>query len=477
MIIPPKVDGEWIGREDKHAAAGKEEILPYTPPLIYSLIREHIPNAELQLIEAQRDGLSVEEVISNVHEMKPDIIVSFLAWTHIPWDRKCAETKFPTIAVILQQYIDQREAVELYDLKSRYFVKQELEMPIVEALKEFEQSNDIKSTRGFLIRDGQNLIDTGDAPLADITRFPLPAFDVFEPEKYYKLRESNPFVQRHPVRIAHFNTMKGCPFKCTYCGQASKGQGVRYQTTQQVIKQIDFFVRKYNVFNFVFFDNEFAVNLRRAKEICREIISKKLKVKYIVNNRVELFDDDLIELMANSGCESVKLGIETCDPSLQRYVNKKIDLNMAKMTISRLRDAGVRIHLYMTPGIPGETKESLKMNAHFIADVDPNTFSTGPLFLMPNSTIYKHIKKSGKLLETDWSKYRSKEKLCYINESYKNIGEILNAERYLRMMAYFYLFINKLRKGRVNIGFFYCFIAYTRLGSLIRSFFLRIEKM
>ena len=465
MVNPPRVGGRWIGREDKHAGAGREEVLPYTAPQLYALIKRELPDADLRLIEAQRDNLSAEDVVFGLKRMKPDIVISLLSWTHIPWDRVCAETGFPTIAVILQQFVDQREAVELYNLKSRYVVKQELEMPIADALKEFNKTGSISRTKGFLVRTENGLVDTGDAEPADISGFPVPAFDAFDPDKYYALRKANRIIRQDDVRVAHFNTMKGCLFKCRFCGQADRGQRVRYQTVGRVIEQIELFVNKYKVNNFIFFDNEFGGNMKRAKEICKEIIVRGLKIRFMINNRVEFFDDELIDLLAASGCETVRLGIETCDPRLQNYMNKKIDPDKAKTVIKKLKAAGIKIHLYMMAGIPGETKKSLNVNARFIADADPSTFSATVLFPMPNSAFYNELKASGKLIETDWSSYRAFDRISYMNESYKSTRELKAAQRYMRRRAYAYTFINRMKRGSLDIRSLYRSIKFWHRGS------------
>ena len=117
---------------------------------------------------------------------------------------------------------------------------------------------------------------------------------------------------------------------------------------------------------------------------------------------MELFDQELIDLLAESGCLGVRCGIETCDPVTQKAINKCIDLEKAKDVFDRVKKAGMYVHLYMTPGIPGETRETLDMNARFIVDVDADTFTWGALALMPNSDFYNEYKAAGKITEPDW---------------------------------------------------------------------------
>lgn len=427
LIIPPSVEGRWVGREDKHGGFGRR-VIPYTLAQIHALIERDLPEANLTIVEAQRDGLDGPHALAALDESKPDIVVSFMAWSHINWDRVTAETSYPTIGVILQQYVDQKEAVELHNLKCNWFTKQEVEVPIVEALKEFMETGDIVETLGFLrLVDGE-LIDTGDAPLADLSLFPMPSFDAIEVDKYFALREAAKLPE--PRKI-HMNTMKGCLFRCKFCGQANRGQGVRMQTPHQVVDQIAYCIEKYGVHDFIFFDNEFGVNIQRAKDLCRGFIQLGKPIRFEINNRVELFDQELIDLLAEAGCIGVRCGIETCDPVTQAVINKCIDLEKAKDVFARVKKAGMLVHLYMTPGIPGETRETMEMNAQFIADVEADTFTWGALALMPNSDFYNEYKAAGKITEPDWGVYFRQVKLCFENSSYGSMEEINEAQKYM----------------------------------------------
>lgn len=462
IIIPPRISNMWIVREDKFNGEQSRETTPYTAPMLVALIKRELPEVSIELVEAQRDNLSFSEVKNRVDAIKPDLIITYMSWGHLPWDRKYSEFNYPTIGIILQQTIDRLEAIQIYGLKCEYLCKNEIEMPIIDALQEFKHHAKISETKGFIINRDGVLKDTGNAPYADLTLFPMPDFKFFDLDKYFNLRSHNSTIENKYVRSALLNTMKGCLYNCAYCGQARKNMKDRAQTSEQVINQILFLHNQFNVDHFSFIDNEFGVNIKRAKNICKEIIRNKLKIRWLINNRVELFDNELIELLSESGCENVRLGIETCDPHLQKFLNKKIDLNKAAKVIKQLKHKGINVHTYFIVGIPGETKKSLRMNAKFISSVEPYSFSPTPLFLMPNSILYNKLKSEGKLIIQDWSEYKKPSKLVFKNESYLNMRQIANASKYLTTKSYQYLFFKYLLKGKFSIK--YCMLYFWNLG-------------
>lgn len=469
MIIPPKVEGKYVHREDKHVSMHEEPFVPYTAPLHYALIEQEIENVELSLIEAQRDDLELSEVLKKLDEINPDIVITYLGWISIPWDRKVAETKYPTIAIIVQQWIDQMEAVKLYGLKNKYTLFKEIEAPLIESLKEYQSNGKIEKASGVIIEnDGQYKLSS--IPnLFDMTKLPLPNFKVFELEKYFKIRESKLLGNRS--KMAYLNTMKSCPYTCAFCGQANEGTKIRYQPVESVVEQLKLLNKDYGITKFEFIDNVHTTSKRRARELAKKIIESGLKIQYSVNDRLGSYDSELAELMKQSGCFEVRVGIETIDPKLQKYLDKKLDLDVARKQLKIIHDAGMISYLYFVVGIEGETKKSLDMNAKFINETNSRNYTTGPLFIMPASPLYNRLKRQNKILVTDWSEYRKFDRLTYINETYSNIHDIYKAREYLNQKILFFKAINKNATTKEKI--FYLikyFLFFPKVNKIYKKF-------
>lgn len=402
IIIPPKANGQWVVREDKHIGSGSKIIIPRTAQTLAAILAG-VDGVELSLIDAQIEGLEAEDVRERCRALEPDLLIVYLSALHIPWDRKCAEMDYPTIGIILHQNVDHREAVELYNLTTPYVCRNEIEFTVAEGVREFMRTGAISETPGFLLRKGDDWKETGEPPLEDMELLPEPYSPLFDVERYIKARESNPGISS--PRAFNINTSRGCLFNCLFCGQSNQGRRIRTQSPEKVLRTIKLYKEKFGITLFAFVDNEFAIDMKRAKAICRLLIKENLGIEFVMQNRVELFDEELLDLLKNAGCNNIRLGIETCDPKTQKVINKPIDLDKAKALAAMVKKKGFTLHMYMTPGIPGETLGTLWKNASFLAETDPDTYSSGPLFLMPGSRFYKRLKAEGQLLETDWSTY------------------------------------------------------------------------
>lgn len=448
LVIPPKVEGQYVHREDKHVSMHTYPFVPYTAPLLYAIIQQELPDVRLSILEAQRDGLDNEAALQRLKEINPDIAVVLMGWITIPQDRILAETGIPTIGIIVQQWIDQMEATKLYNLTIPYVLFKEIEAPLIAALREFKEKGEVRDAPGVLVchSPGDYRLNAPPEP-SDPTRFPIPAYEAFDLERYFTQRSEAPNFPADKVRMAYMNTMKSCPFQCSFCGQSNDGTKVRYQTPEQIVDQLAFLHQTYGITRFEFIDNVFAIHKKRAKAFCKELIRRKLPIRYSINDRLGYYDCELIELLHQSGCFEVRVGIETCDPELQAYLNKPLDLEMAKREIHLIRSFGIEIYLYFTPGIPGETDESLKLNARFITDVHADTFTTGALFIMPSTPLYRTLKAEGKILIEEWSEYRKQNQMVYINESYPTMEAVREASTRLKKLVFRYRILQGLQEG------------------------------
>lgn len=448
MIIPPKVEELYVHREDKHVTMHKAPFVPYTAPMIYALIEQDVNDVELLLIDAQKDDFNTSTVLNKLDEFNPDIVVTFLGWITIPWDRELAETKYPTIGIILEQWLDQMEALKLYNLKIKYTLYKEIEAPLIESLKEFQIKGLIENSAGVIIRNNEKYTLTSMPNLYDMTKLPMPNFKIFELEKYFKIRGN--VLPKNQAHTGYLNTMKSCPFHCSFCGQSNTGSKVRYQDTKHVVRQMKYLFDEYGIEKFEFIDNVFTTNKSRAKYFAIDLINSGLKIRYSINDRLGNYNKELVQLLKKSGCEEVRIGIESCDPIVQKLFNKEFDIEKAKNQIKILQDEGLKIYLYLVTGAPGETKKTLNLNAKFLSDVEPDKFGSSPLYIMPGSPLYYRYKKEGKILVDDWSEYRKFDKLTYINDTYNTIEDINFAEIYMKRKFYIYNIL-KVKRGVLYI--------------------------
>ncbi len=131
LVNPPDVDGQLTDREDRHAGFCSGLYPPYTAASILGVLRQRIPDLDLQVFDARLENLPTDQGLQQVHALKPDLIICLLGTYTLDDDRPYAELEYPTIGVICPSSVDPKEAIELFGLTTPYFTKTEIETPLL----------------------------------------------------------------------------------------------------------------------------------------------------------------------------------------------------------------------------------------------------------------------------------------------------------------------------------------------------------
>jgi radical SAM superfamily enzyme YgiQ (UPF0313 family) len=156
-----------------------------------------------------------------------------------------------------------------------------------------------------------------------------------------------------------FQTRRGCPMDCSYCSTATiEGRTIRKRSPEAVA--VELARRVGEGFRKIFFvDNSFNIPSDYAKEICGKIIDRGLDIRWRCILYPGRIDEELIALMADSGCEEVSLGFESGSERILRSMNKKFALREVRRTAEILARHGIRQLGFLMLGGPGETRESV----------------------------------------------------------------------------------------------------------------------
>ena len=69
---------------------------------------------------------------------------------------------------------------------------------------------------------------------------------------------------------------------------------------------------------------------------------------------------ELLEKMKKAGCQGIKFGIESSNNEVLKRLKKGITIEMAKRTIKKCKELGIKTHLTYCIGLPGDTEKTIK---------------------------------------------------------------------------------------------------------------------
>ena len=155
---------------------------------------------------------------------------------------------------------------------------------------------------------------------------------------------------------ASIYTSLGCPFNCYYCNIHTlyPNRKVQFRPVENILKEIDHLVYKYNVRNIKIWDELFALKEDRVITICSGLKDYDLNIWAYA--RLDTITKGMLKAMVRGGIKWLAYGFESVtDPKFTR----------AEDVIKMTRDAGINIIANFMFGLPDTTLDDDRRSVEF----------------------------------------------------------------------------------------------------------------
>jgi radical SAM superfamily enzyme YgiQ (UPF0313 family) len=200
-------------------------------------------------------------------------------------------------------------------------------------------------------------------------------------------------------------TSRGCPFDCTFCSVTGMfGRRYRHRSTASVIAELTrYSAREKIVF---FYDDNFAANPRKTKELLREMIRLRLGFTWSTQVRSDVArDPELLDLMAEAGCTTLFIGFESVDPLALREMKKSQTVDEIRHAVRQIRARGIHVHGMFVFGFDSDTPATTRATVDFALAEKIDSAQFLLLTPLPGSSFYERMAAEGRLLDTAWDTY------------------------------------------------------------------------
>lgn len=201
------------------------------------------------------------------------------------------------------------------------------------------------------------------------------------------------FPDEHLGHTIQTRTARSCAFKCSFCNYPERAGALTLASLDTLEREFDSIRDLGGVKNLVFIDDTFNVPLPRFKEICRLMIKKDYRFDWFSYFRCSNADDETFELMAESGCKGVFLGVESGSPSVLKNMNKAATIERYAEGIKRLKAHGILTFGSFIIGFPGETQETVDETIEFIKQTRPDYWRAQMWYCEPGTPIERQRDK------------------------------------------------------------------------------------
>ncbi len=204
--------------------------------------------------------------------------------------------------------------------------------------------------------------------------------------------------------LANLRTSISCPFKCSFCNFPQRAGKYQTSSVEAVERELNSIERTGKVQNIVFIDDTFNVPVDRFKDILRMMIKNKYSFKWNSYFRCQFADREMVELMKESGCNGVFLGIESANSQMLKNMNKSATVEQYANGIRLLKEVGIFTEVSFFIGYLGETEETVRDTIRFIEETAPDFYRVQAWYCLKNSPFWAEKDKYGvEGLELEWS--------------------------------------------------------------------------
>lgn len=344
------------------------------PPLgllyIASVIRNRYKEYNIKIIDFLKD--EDKKYVKDILDFSPDII----GFSALNPDF----TIFKKLCVLCRQVVPQSILIAGGPLATNYdidIVKNKLvdfairgegELTITELLDIIHNKGNPSCVNGITyLKDGEVIVNPPREFIRDIDTIPFPAWDLINLKRYSKIPNWNGILFKK--YYAPIITSRGCVYNCIYCHKLF-GKEFRARTAENVISEMEFLYKDYDIREFHIIDDLFNFDLERIRDICNGIINKRLKIKISFPNgiRVDKMDKETLLLLKKAGTYKINYAIETASPRLQKFIKKNVNLEKAKKTIEETSKSGIITFGFFMFGFPTETAAEMEETISFAVD-------------------------------------------------------------------------------------------------------------
>ena len=174
--------------------------------------------------------------------------------------------------------------------------------------------------------------------------------------------------------LTYLRTARSCPFACLFCNYPTLAGSHDLSNLDVIERELDA-LHQAGTEVLVFIDDTFNVPLPRFKKLLQLMINKQYGFKWFSFLRCSNVDEAAIDLMKESGCIGVLLGIESGDQTMLNNMNKNAKRETYRWGIEQLHKRGIATYTSLICGFPGETEETVKNTIAFMEEVAPTFYN------------------------------------------------------------------------------------------------------
>jgi radical SAM superfamily enzyme YgiQ (UPF0313 family) len=230
---------------------------------------------------------------------------------------------------------------------------------------------------------------TGQPP--DLSLTPIPQWDAIAGKRY---------LYTNTLTIG-----RGCPWRCAFCYNSSPNLPAGYRTkpVHRILQEITS-LRTRHV---MFIDDNFIASPPFARELLGALLPLGLTWHTAVSADIGRHDD-ILDLMAASGCRSLFIGFETLNPANLLAANKRQNhIEEYERTVSKIHSHGMMVNASVVFGFDEDGPEVFDDTTRWLIDREIETMTAHILTPYPGTALHARLRAENRIFDHDLTHYNT----------------------------------------------------------------------
>jgi anaerobic magnesium-protoporphyrin IX monomethyl ester cyclase len=235
------------------------------------------------------------------------------------------------------------------------------------AFLELAQRKPLKDISGISYKFNGRIIHNNDrTPIEPLDKLPFPDYEIINIEKYFNPSTRIDYFNDIPSKKVSVITSRGCPFSCSFCSvHLQMGRKWRSHSVEYVLKHLRL-LKDMDIKHINFEDDNLTLDKKRFESILGGMKNMNLTWDTPNGIRADTIDSKLLDKMKQTGLTRLTIGIESGSQRvLDEVIHKKLDLKNVVHVAKLCKQKRINLSAFYIIGMPGETKEEIKITLNF----------------------------------------------------------------------------------------------------------------
>lgn len=241
-----------------------------------------------------------------------------------------------------------------------------------------EKVQRLKEIVGITFRDGEEIIETADRSVMDLSKVPF----VYEDLDVFK------------NKIIYYESSRGCPFSCSYC-LSSIDKCLRFRDLELVKKELQFFI-DHEIPQVKFVDRTFNCKHSHSMEIWSYIKEHdKGKTNFHFEVAADLLNEEELNLISTMrpGLIQLEIGVQSTNEQTIKEIHRTMKFSQVTEVVNRVHAAkNIHQHLDLIAGLPFEDYNSFHKSFCDVYALKPEQLQLGFLKVLKGSYMEEKTK-------------------------------------------------------------------------------------